>query len=155
MKKPLSLAGELLPKVRAYVVRRLALRSFSVLELKQDLRKKQASPEMITAVLEEFIGLGYLNEEAWLESFMAGCARKKLGPQAIGQKLYQKGYSQAQIEAIISQVDQKVGLEQLLATKYRNRNLEDWKERQKVIASLCRKGFALEEILACLGNSKA
>ena len=147
MRKLLILAGEPLPKVKAYVVRRLALRSFSIVEMKQDLRKKQVSQEIIETVLEEFIQLGYLNEESWLDSFLAGCARKKLGPQAIGQKLYQKGYSQAQIEAIVGRLDPSAGLEQLLATKYRNRDLGDWKERQKVIASLCRKGFGIEEIL--------
>lgn len=150
MRGQLSLEGEPLSKVKSYVIKRLALRSFSTVELKNDLRKKKVSPELIGAVLEEFIHLGYLNDEAWLESFLAGSARKKRGPQAIAQKLYQKGYSQSQIEAIVSGLDQKEPLAKLMATKYRNRNLGDYKERQKVVASLCRKGFALDEILQAL-----
>lgn len=148
----ISLEGEPLDRVKSYVVKRLALRSFSTQELAKTLRQKKVAPEMIETLLQEFLQLGYLNDQAWLESFLVGCARKKLGPYAIAQKLYQKGYSQPQIEAIVSQLDSKDSLSQLIATKYKNRNLEDPQEKRKVIASLCRKGFPLEDIFKVLGE---
>lgn len=148
--KPFTLEGAPLATVRSYVIRRLALRSFSTQELSTLLRKKKAAPELIEATVEEFLALGYLNDEAWLESFLAYCSRKKLSPHAIAQKLYQKGYSQTQIETITTPLDTKASLTQLLATKYKNRDLANYKERQKVIASLSRKGFSLEDIFSAL-----
>jgi len=147
-----SLEGEPLTRVKSYVVKRLAMRSFSTQELTKTLRQKKVAPELVEILLQEFLQLGYLNDEAWLESFLAGCTRKKLGPHAIAQKLYQKGYSQSQIEAIVSQIDSKDSLSQLIASKYKNRNLDDPKEKRKVIASLCRKGFQLDEIFKVLGE---
>lgn len=150
MRKNFTLEDAPLATVKNYVVKRLSLRSFAVCELAKELRKKKVGENHIQTLLQEFSQLGYLNDETWLENFISACSRKKLGPHAIAQKLYQKGFPQSQIEPLIAALDPKESLAKLLATKYKNRDLSDYKERQKVIASLCRKGFPLEDILAAL-----
>ncbi|MBA3816234.1 MAG: RecX family transcriptional regulator, partial [Parachlamydiaceae bacterium] len=56
-----------------------------------------------------------------------------------------------------SQTDEKqrAAIKQLLTTRYRSRNLKDFREKRKVVSSLIRRGFDLSLILDILGDEEA
>lgn len=143
-------------KAKKYAIDCLAKRSYPTTQLRKLLEKNLVSVETIQALLKEFVRLGYLNDEEWIERFVKAQINKHQGPQAILYKLMNKGISTKEaekwIEKLCNSRESNNSLQHLLRTKYKNRNLSDYKERQKVFASLARKGFDIEDIKSVLEN---
>jgi regulatory protein len=139
---------------KRYVLRRLAKQPLASTELAQLLAKRCVSSTTIEKVLTECQNAGYLDDEIWLQGYVKGCLSRKLGPRAIAEKLRVKGIPVPRIKAILeveaTLPKQSEGIRRLLTTRYRSRDLTQYKERQKVIAALLRKGYALDLIQACL-----
>jgi len=135
---------------KKYALHRLATKGYSTFELKEKLRIKRVSQGTIDRVCAELQRGGYLNDEEWAEAFVRSQIAKKRGPNQIKAKLKQKGVSVELREDF--QESQRLGIEALLKTRHKTRNLADYHERQKVIASLVRRGFELEQILAALSQ---
>lgn len=138
-------------QARLYGIRRISQQALPKQALVRALSLRLISPETIQKVITDFCARGYLNDQEWTRQFVASQLRKNLGPRAIAQKLSFKGIGKKEIEASLTfagVVDhQEEGIRQLLATRYRSRDLKNPKERQKVIASLARRGFQFEAIL--------
>jgi regulatory protein len=98
--------------------------------------------------------LGFLNDDEWTASFVRGQSNRKVGPRAIAQKLASKGVRGEKLEQALENSwnpsEQKALITSLLKSRYAKKNLSDFKERQKVIASLMRKGFDFSAIMGCL-----
>jgi regulatory protein len=135
--------------VKRYVLRRLAAKSYYSEELKRLLLRKGASLSIIESVIAECHASGFLNDTEWIEAYIRRLQREKKGGSFITMKLQQMGVSKAEIAPFQSFLrdDEAGGIARLLATRYRTRNLQDAKERQKVIAALLRKGFAMPNII--------
>ncbi len=131
---------------RKYVFNKLARRSYPSAELEKLLIDRLVSEQTITSILNECKQNGYINDQEWTERFIAGQVRKGHGPHLIQQKLRAKGVS-----AQTPPDDQNQQIQTLLQTKYRNKDLKNPKERQKVTASLARRGFDFEAIRNELG----
>jgi regulatory protein len=132
--------------------KKLAMRSYHSLELTELLIEKGASPLVIEAVICDLKRLGYLNDEAWVADKVRSLAARRYGPRAIAYKLAVKGIPEEEVHPHLemlgdSQLDQ---IKQMLASKYRNRDLTDYKERGKIIASLLRKGYDLAAVKEAL-----
>lgn len=141
-------------KAKIYALKRLSSKAYLTKELRDSMLRKEFLPEHIERILDECRQLGYLNDNEWLDGFVRGQLSKKRGPQAIASKLYQKGFSREKIQAVVaalkdghSQIDH---IRDLLKSKYKKKDLSDYKEKQKVIASLARRGFSFDDILAAL-----
>ncbi len=141
-------------KAKKYAMDRLAMRSYPSAQLQKLLERNLISSNNIQKILLEFKKQGYLNDEEWIERFVKGQILRHNGPQMIIYKLMSKGISQKKagewIEKILNDDDAKKSIQHLLETKYKKRNLSDFKEKQKVIAALARKGFDLETIRSTL-----
>jgi len=137
-------------RAKVYVYNRLAARSMHSRELEKMLKERLVSSECIGRLLDECRSMGYLNDREWVENAIRTEMSRKKGPKAILQKLRMKGIAVEEIEAILSEMDseegQKERLRKLLETKYRNRDLEDYREREKVIGALVRKGYDFQII---------
>lgn len=137
-----------------YALRRLSKYSECSTGLQKKLEMKSVCQETIEKVITECQRLGFLNDQAWIESFIRRQLNQNKGPQSILQKLYQKGIPQNIAKEALAQFDneeeEQRRIKDLLTTRYKKRNLSDFKERQKVIASLIRKGFSLETIISCV-----
>ncbi len=123
-------------------------------DLKAALLRKQVSPEDIEKIITELTQAGYLNDQVWIESFIRVQIQKKNGPSVITKKLMQKGIPAEMAKKAVNKQtkpkDLSQSVQRLMETKYKNKNLKDFKERQKVVASLIRKGFSLDTIKSCL-----
>jgi regulatory protein len=132
------------------VFRRLAIRSYATQELRKILTEKGISEDTAEVVIAECIELGYCNDIQWIADFVRSHQARKMGPRAILMKLKARGINEELIEHAREHLEEspadQESIHKLLTTKYRTRNLADFKERQKVIAALMRRGFDLEEI---------
>lgn len=137
-------------KVKAFVYRKLAQKNHCSHELQKKLKECLVPKSIADAMIEECENLGYINDEDWLKSFIRGAKTKKVGPAFIMQKLMMKGFDKETAAAALKEEDlprdRIERIKKLLQTRYRSRDLTDYKEKQKVIASLARKGFSFEDI---------
>lgn len=135
---------------KRYALRCLTLRGHFADELIAKMKVKKFPPDHIAIVVQEMTELGYINDQELLESAVRGYMSKKIGLRSIAYKLAQKGVPQDLIEEELQKYnadDEIESIQSLLATRYRQRDLTNKKERDKVIASLSRKGFSLPTIL--------
>lgn len=140
-----------------YALKRLSIKSYLASELQNKLIEHHVAEANAQRVILECQRLGYLNDEEWLNCFVRRQVARKLGPMAIVMKLRAKGISQENAQRLIETLDngnaRRERITHLLATRYRNRDLSDFRSREKVITSLIRKGFSLSDIRACLTGS--
>jgi len=137
-------------QAKHYVLKKLAAQSLPSDVLRKMLTKLLVSPVTIQNILNDCQKVGYLNDQDWLQAFIRQCQSRKMGPQAILMKLKSKGISDQLINGFEHQLrdplSQQTNISNLLKTRYRKCDLKDFKQKQKVIAALLRKGFELSEI---------
>lgn len=141
-------------KAKLYAVKRLSLQAMLSTALVRSLKERLVSETTIHRIIEEFLNEGLLDDESWAQSFVRTQTARKVGPRAITQKLARKGLKREELQEVVQDAweseDQKALVMQLLKSRYVRRNLSDYAERQKVVASLIRRGFDLSVILDCL-----
>jgi regulatory protein len=144
-------------EAKRYAYKRLAMRSYHSIELRKVLTEKQFNKESIEQVISELTRLGYLNDKDWIEAYINSLITRNFGPRQIYLKLKAKGIPEDESESFLEKIactnSQSAHIQTLLKTRYRHRDLSNFKERQKVIASLVRKGFELSEIYSYLNTA--
>lgn len=141
-----------------FLLRRLAMKNYHSVELIEALEKRGVNKETSLLYINEFSHLGYLNDSAWVSSRIRLMRQQRFGFKAIAMKLRQKGLEEQEVLIAIQAVKEQEGEEdnerasisRLLETKYRTRDLSNWKERQKVVQALIRKGFSFDDVFAVL-----
>ena len=141
-------------QVKNYALRRLSMQAMLSNALAKTLKERLVPVKIIEGVIRELLELRFLNDEEWTASYVRSQSNRKMGPRAISQKLFYKGVKGNELEKALERSwgmeEQKTLIRELLQKKYAKRNLEDYKERQKVVAALVRKGFEFSAILECI-----
>lgn len=144
-------------KAKRYVVWRLSAQSYHSEPLKRLLKRKGYSQQIADALIAECQERGHLDDKAWVESFV----RQRLGREsarAVVAKLRTKGIPSKEAAAAVAHwqdpAEEQQQIARLLETRYRSKNLTDFKERQKVIASLLRRGYPYDAVAAVLAISR-
>lgn len=112
--------------------------------------KQQASD--ICDRLEE---LGLLNEERFARSYVDELLRRKhLSKSGLKTALIQKGVQRDIIETVLEEVevDPVEQVRELLATKFKNRDLSDEKQKTRTVNALLRLGYRYNEINAAMDH---
>lgn len=112
--------------------------------------KQQASD--ICDRLEE---LGLLNEERFARSYVDELIRRKhLSKSGLKTALIQKGVQRDIIETVLEEVevDPVEQVRELLATKFKNRDLTDEKQKTRTVNALLRLGYRYNEINAAMDH---
>ena len=110
--------------------------------------KQQASD--ICDRIEE---LGLLNEERFARSYVDELLRRKhLSKSGLKTALIQKGVQRDIIETVLEEVevDPVEQVRELLATKFKNRDLSDEKQKTRTVNALLRLGYRYGEINAAM-----
>lgn len=140
-------------KARNYALRRLSAQGYHSTSLANLLKERYIAPNVIHQVITYCQSIGFLNDVAWIQNFVRS-HRKKMSLSLIKRKLGAKGINFEPVQFDSDHLEQeRESIKHLILTKYRKKNLEDFKERQKVIASLMRRGFSYNEIRDCLLKS--
>lgn len=137
-------------KAKKYALDCLALRSYLSIQMKKLLKRNLVSEETIEEILQECTRLGYLNDNEWLEGFVKRQLARHTGPQRIICQLMNKGISRVEAHKYVGMYVQantsQHSIQHLINTKYKTRNLADYREKQKVFAALIRKGFDIQAV---------
>ena len=143
-------------RAKQFALRKLTAVNLCSYELRASLIKYLVSADAAEEVIEECLRLGYINDDEWLTGFVRRLAAKKKSRMEIRMKLQGKGIPEEvfapYLDALCGAEEILLSIQGLLATRYRNRDLSDFKERQKVIAALARKGFSYDQIAQCLAS---
>jgi regulatory protein len=142
-------------KAKNYVLRRLAAKSYHSHQLFKLLKERLVQSATSQRLIHECIEWGYLNDSAWLDSFIQSHL-KRSSQRAISAKLYAKGIPIEEVQNKLLEYNnpdvEKEGIKKLLATRYRSKDLTNYRERQAVIAGLIRKGYSFERIQEVVSN---
>lgn len=130
----------------------LSRRDYSYQELYQKLLKYTDDHDEITDVLDEMVQKKFLNEERYIENFIASKS-KKYGSLKLKYILNSKTENHDLVEQIYrdSEVDELTTATTLLQKKYRNIP-QDHNERAKYIRFLLSRGFTTGVALNALKN---
>lgn len=143
-------------RVKGYVLRRLSAQNYHSGQLIKLLQERLVTSSVIESIIDEFQNKGYLNDRGWIESFIR-VQRKRLGLPVILRKLQAKGVSREEIRMVQEECrnseEDSLNITHLLKTRYRSKDMNHPKDRQKVIASLMRKGFAFEIIQRAISSN--
>lgn len=135
----------------------LACRARTEKEIVDALRNNAYPEQTIARVMERLCKEGYIDDAAFSAQWAGVRAAKGLGARRIRQELRLKGIKQDEIDEALASLDENEAF--LAAVKMaekasRGRDLADPGDRQKVLASLARRGYdystakkALQEIL--------
>jgi regulatory protein len=140
-------------RVKNYVLWRLSTQSYHSEQLAKLLRDRLVQSHTIDHVLQEYREMGFLDDDSWLQSFMR-MQQKRYSLRFILNKLRAKGISSETIQRLAREwenpKEELQAIHHLLKTRYRSKDLTQYKSRQKVIAALVRKGYTFDQIQAAL-----
>ena len=143
-------------RVKNYVLWRLSKQSYHSEQMSKMLRERLVQERTIDSVLKELQESGYLDDEAWLKAFVRS-QQKRYGLPIILSKLRMKGLSVGTLQHLSEDRGNPEGeleaIRHLLQTRYRLKDLTDYKIRQKVFASLVRKGFSFDQVKAAIAQN--
>jgi regulatory protein len=112
--------------------------------------------DICDTVIAYLVERKYINEADYLERFMRHCAyKKKYGRKRIELAAYQKGFSKKVIGEIAEEVFCEIDFVEICAERLQKTDiadLTDKKKRDKIIASLMRSGFSLNEIKSAINS---
>lgn len=142
-------------------LRRAKLKALRLLErmdrteaqLRQKLLDAEFEPEIVEQAMAYVKSFGYLDDERYVRNYIEFRQAQKSRRQLEQELQYRKGVSPELIRKVYEEldpVDEKELIRRQLEKKHYNAREADEKQRQKVMASLVRKGFRMGDILAVL-----
>ncbi|MBK9177198.1 MAG: RecX family transcriptional regulator [Flavobacteriales bacterium] len=150
--RPISSPGTL-SKARAYCARQERAQQ----ELRDKLYGWGEAKAQVESIIAQLIGEGFLNEARFAEHFAVSKSRQKgWGKRKIEQALRMKRVSEHCIRHGLKAIDGEESLEslkKLVAKRWeREKELDTFVKRQKVMAFFLRKGYAVEEVKRALAE---
>ena len=123
----------------------------SSVQCRQFLARKKYSAELIDTLLKEFQTKKYIDDQRYVQILIASLVERKKSKRAIILKLKETHLPtelwEGKLKEIYNSEEEKENLkEQLDKLLFRYRNLPLNKQKEKVFASLYRKGFNLDDI---------
>ena len=122
----------------------LSLRSRTEKEIADSLRRNAYPEKTIARVMARLLEAGYLSDAAFAASWAASRTSKGMGARRIRMELRQKGVSQNEIDSALSAIDEDDMLSGAIRTAEkaaRGKDLSSPADRQKILASLARRGY--------------
>lgn len=116
--------------------------------LERKLKKRGFSPDAASSAADELAGGGLINEENDAAALARAYVVKGYGKRRIIMKLRERGYGDDSVRAALDSVadtDFVSICADVIRKKYRILP-NDRKEREKIIAAMCRYGYSLSEI---------
>lgn len=119
-----------------------------------DLATKEREQEVVDTLIQRLIAANYINDEDfakwWIEQRTE--RRAPLGYQRIRSELFQKGVSGPTIESVweAMNVDESDLMQKQFEKLQQKYNIEDPKDKQRLVQNLQRKGFRWDQIKSVL-----
>lgn len=140
-------------RAKNYVLWRLSVQSYHSEQIVKLLRERLVQKKTIKKTIEECMQMGLFDDRAWLQSFLSR-EQKKHSLRALSVKLRSKGLSEETLEGIGEEWNnpekELEAIKTLCKTRYRSVDMSSYKDRQKVINALLRRGYSWELIQSSL-----
>lgn len=144
-------------RAKGYVVWRLSAQSYHSELLVKLLRDRLVQRKTIDKVMRDCHQAGYFDDENWLKNYIQ-MHQSRYGWRFIATKLKAKGLSVETLEGLFEEgqdpEEERQAIRHLLETRYRSKDLSQFKEKQKVIGALLRKGFSYEQVKEAMETLK-
>ena len=140
---------------KRYALWRLARSAQSSMALCKSLQERHVSEAIQQKVMAFLTTAGLIDDEDYVQRFVQCERARGRGPAAIRAKLKVKGIPADMIGAALQPLDveeEQQALARLLETRYRRYDMQDVKQRHKVIASLMRRGFSFDAIRSAIAK---
>lgn len=128
----------------------LARRNYTSQQVKKKLKELLVNEQTASQVIEEMQQLGYLNDEDFVQNYVKSMLAQKKSSKYIVAKLRTKGIQPAHTIKFLDELDtddqRMENLVGLLQGRYKLNKSTDYHTKQKIIASLFRKGFDIDDI---------
>lgn len=142
-------------RVRNYALWRLSVQSYHSEQLTKLLKERSVRLPLVSRIISEFRDLGFLDDRAWIDRFIR-THRPRYSLNRIIAKLYSKGLSRETLDSISREQqnpdEELTSVLNLLKGRYRTKDLRKFEDKQKVIASLIRKGFPYDVVKSAFRN---
>ncbi|MDZ4121352.1 MAG: RecX family transcriptional regulator [Candidatus Cloacimonadaceae bacterium] len=121
------------------------------------LQRHRYHHRIISSVIDEVTSLGYLDDTRFTEILVRSLADRGKSRRYIINKLYLQSIPSAIYDPFLAEFLNPTDLKENLKSevsrlKSRYRDLPTHKQREKIVSSLYRKGFELDDILSSLGD---
>jgi len=131
----------------------LSRRDFCSRELAEKLNAQGYEPQTVRAVIEELSGRGYVNDERYVQQYVALHAERGHGPRRIERDLSQLGLESGLIEAALSGgEDWAQRARELRIRRFGLQVPADWQSKAKQARFLQYRGFSNDHIRMALGS---
>lgn len=138
-----------------YVLWLLGRKAYTQKQLRDKLRQKEASPEIIDRVMTRLNELKFIDDKAYADMYVRSRKSKK-GSIALKQELFQKGISETLVEKSLEPLSfdsQLVSAKQLLEKyQWRLAKTEAQKRYGKAYSYLARRGFPSDVVREALSG---
>lgn len=143
-------------EVLPYALYLLELRDRSIFEVRNKLKLKEFSNEEIDSTIEFLLSKNYLNDERFAKNLIQRKISSGEGKYRIKIRLVRAGIDKEIIDSNLSSINSEdeyeIALEIGKKIFDRNSNLEHGKLYQKIMGSLCRKGYDLDIARRVIGE---
>lgn len=122
-------------------------------QLRQKLLEAEFTPEITEQAVDYVKSFGYIDDERYVRNYIAYRSVSKSRRQIEQELLFRKGVSQELIQKVYEDTepaDERAMIRRQLEKKHYSASECDDKQRQKLVASLLRKGFHMGDILAVM-----
>ena len=146
-----------LSKARSYAYRLLAIRSRSIKEIKEKLKKKGFEESLIIEVIDYLERLDYLNDRqfasAWVNSRIS---TKPVGLLKLRYELKDKGIDNKIIEEVLSKLKENYNEYEVACDLAKKRmkklsKIDSLKAKRRIFNYLLRRGFSYELVCEVMG----
>ena len=124
-------------------------------QLRDKLLQAEFEPELVEQAIAYVKSYGYLDDERYVRNYIEVRQSQKSRGQLEQELQYRKGVPKELIQKVYEELepaDEKVLIRRLLEKKYYDPQTCEERERQRLIASLLRKGFQMRDILDVMKN---
>lgn len=122
-------------------------------QLREKLLQAEFSPELAEEAIAYVKSYGYLDDERYVRNYIEYRKDQKSRRQLEQELRFRKGVSPELIQKVYGELepsDEKRMIQRHLEKKQYRPQESDEKQKQKLIASLARRGFRMEDILSVM-----
>lgn len=146
-----AVTAETSPPARGDALALLARRAYGAGEMKDRLIRKGYAAHMADEAVEWLSSLGYLDDEAYARELVQGYTAKGFGSYRIRGELLARSLDAGLADLILGELPPAGEvLDGLIAQLSAGRDLDDPKQRRRLVDALGRRGFAWEDIKEAL-----
>lgn len=143
-----------------YLVELLSRREYSEYELRRKLKLKQFDPEEAEEALVKLQQLNFQNDRRFTESFIHDYLLRRVGEKTIRLKLRQRGVDPDLVDEVFAEFNQELdwkdqAWDYFVQRRLFDKDLEDYKQRQKALAKMLRAGYSYEQANSAISKYRS